>query len=130
MQYAKGMLIGRRAIRLMHGSWLPETQPKALAIVVHGYGEHMGRYKHVIEALVEHGYAIHSLDHRGHGDSTGVRAHVERFDYFVDDLHLLVQQAKAAHPGLPCFMVAHSMGGLIGTRYALRHQPGLAGLVA
>jgi len=129
MQYAKGMLIGQRAIRLTHASWLPDAQPKALAILVHGYGEHMGRYKHVIEAMVEQGYAVHSLDHRGHGDSTGVRAHVERFDYFVDDLHLLVQQAKAAHAGLPCFMVAHSMGGLIGTRYALRHQDQLAGLI-
>ena len=129
MQQVKGTLIGRKSLRLVHASWLPDAAPKAVAVLVHGYGEHMGRYAHVIEALVSHGYAVHALDHRGHGESMGVRAHVERFDYFVDDLHLLVRQVKERHAGRPAFMIGHSMGGLIATRYALRHQEELDGLV-
>jgi alpha-beta hydrolase superfamily lysophospholipase len=129
MRYATGTLIGQRGIRLTHASWLPETTPRGVVILVHGYGEHMGRHQHTIEALVEHEYAVHSLDHRGHGNSAGVRAHIERFDYFIDDLHLLLQRAKHAHPGSPLFMLGHSMGGLIAARYALRHQEQLNGLI-
>ncbi len=129
MDYAEGTLIGKRSFRLVYRAWLPEGEPKAVAVVVHGYGEHMGRYAHVVEALVQRDYAVYGIDHRGHGGSQGVRAHVERFDNFVEDLHLLVGKAKDAHHGLPVFMIGHSMGGLIATRYALRHQEELVGLV-
>ncbi len=129
MKTATGTLIGQRSFRLAYASWLPEQEPVALAVVVHGYGEHMGRYRHVIEVLVERGFGVYAIDHRGHGGSQGLRASVERFDYFVDDLHLLVQQAKAAHPDLHLVMIGHSMGGLIATRYALRHQRELHALV-
>lgn len=130
MHPTKGTLIGKRSIQLVYATFVPDAAPKAVVVIVHGYGEHMGRYKHVVEALVQHEYAVYTLDHRGHGESQGVRAHVEHFGYFVDDLHLLVQKARAAYPDLPLFMVAHSMGGLIAIHYALRHQTELAGLVA
>ena len=129
MQHTQGTLAGYKALQLVYGEWLPEGEPKAVAVLVHGYGEHMGRYAHVISALVQHDYAVYAVDHRGHGASAGLRAHVERFDHFVDDLHLLVQHAERAHPHLARFMIGHSMGGLIATRYALRHQTDLAGLV-
>jgi alpha-beta hydrolase superfamily lysophospholipase len=122
-------LLGYKDLQLTFGAWLPDGEPKAVAIVVHGYGEHMGRYVHVIETLVRDDYAVYSIDHRGHGSSAGLRADVERFDHFVDDLHLLVRQAEQTHPYLPRFMIGHSMGGLIAARYALRYQAGLTGLV-
>lgn len=129
MEQAKGTFIGRRGLKLVYSIWLPDTKPKAVAIVVHGYGEHSGRYHHVLKALTKRGYAAYALDHRGHGASDGVRAHVERFDYFVDDLHLLLQKAQATEPELPIIMIGHSMGGLIAIRYALRYQTLLKGLV-
>ena len=110
--------------------WLPdERSPRALVVLVHGYGEHVGRYAHVVAALLAHGYAVAALDHRGHGASAGPRALVRRFDDFVDDLHLLIERAVAAHPALPCFLLGHSMGGLIAVRYALAYQTDLAGMV-
>lgn len=129
MRHTKGTLSGYRGLKLAYGTWLPDGEPKAVAVVVHGYGEHMGRYAHVIEALVQHEYAVYSIDHRGHGTSAGLRGYVERFDFLVDDLHLLVQQTERDHPSLRRFMIGHSMGGLIATRYTLRYQAGLAGLV-
>ena len=129
MRYTKGSLIGQKGLRLVYGSWLPDEAPAALVFVVHGKSEHIGRYAHLIQALVQRGYAVYGVDHRGHGESDGLRCHVERFDHFVEDVHLVVRKAKSEHPGLPMFMVAHSMGGLIATRYALAHQPELAGLV-
>jgi len=125
----KESLIGQLGIRLNCIKSKPEGAPKAVAVVLHGYGEHMGRYSHVVEALNQHDYVVFMLDHRGHGESEGARACVEKFNYFVEDLHLLVQKAQTAYPGLPLLMVAHSMGGLIGTAYAIRYESYLDGLV-
>jgi acylglycerol lipase len=129
MNATKTPLIGQRSFKLMTAAFAPDDTPKALAILVHGYGEHAGRYKHVIEALVGYGYAVYTLDHRGHGESQGARGLVERWEYFVDDLRLLSQQARAAHPALPMVMIGQSMGGLIAFHYAVRYQHELAGLV-
>ena len=103
--------------------------PSHLVVLVHGYGEHIGRYDHVAEAFGERGAAVCGLDHVGHGRSEGERALIADFEPVVDDLHLLVEQARAEHAGLPLVLVGHSMGGLIATRYAQRHGEVLAGLV-
>jgi acylglycerol lipase len=130
MKHTQARFIGQKGVTIATGTWIPDDEsPRAAIILVHGYGEHMGRYSHVIEALVQHGYIVYALDHRGHGKSGGLRAHVDRFDDFVDDLHLLVQRVRYEQRQLPVFMVGQSMGGLISTRYALRHQDALAGLI-
>src|SRR5919108_3505222 len=129
MQPTRGELIGRRSLRLAYWTWLPDEAPRATAALVHGIGEHTGRYVHVAEALAQRGYAVYGVDHRGHGASEGARAYVDRFDDFVEDLHLVLLEAKRAHAGLSAFMLGHSMGGLIALRYALQHQEELAGLV-
>jgi len=128
MQPTKGTLRGQAGTKIAYVSYVPAS-PKALAIVVHGYGEHIGRYRHVAAALAERGYAVYGVDHRGHGESGGVRCNVERFGYFVDDLHRVVERACADFPGLPAFMVAHSMGGLIAVNYAIAYQARLHGMV-
>lgn len=129
MQEAKGTLTGKRGLALRYFQWYPAGEPKAVTVLVHGYGEHMGRYRHVVEAMVKRGYAVWALDHRGHGESEGDRACVERFDYFVEDLQQVVREARGAHPTLPLVMVGHSMGGLIATRYTLRHPDEVDALV-
>ena len=129
MKQAKALLIGQRSLHLVSASFLPDDAPKAVVVLVHGYGEHTGRYTHVIAALVQRGYAVYTIDHRGHGESQGRRALVERFDYFVSDLRLLVQRAVAAHPTLPIVLLGHSMGGLIAFHYVVRYQDAFAGLV-
>lgn len=129
MHQAKGKLIGKRGLRLTYGQWYPQGEAKAVVVLAHGYAEHMGRYRHVTEALTEQGYIVFAMDHRGHGESEGERAWVEKFDYFIEDLHLLVLEAKGAHRTLPLFLLGHSMGGLIATRYALRYQELLDGLI-
>ncbi len=103
--------------------------PKAVVALAHGYGEHVGRYGHVIEALNRRGYAVFAADHRGHGASPGRRTSIRRFDDYVDDFHALAGRARSRCPALPLYVLGHSMGGLIATRYALRHQGGLTGLV-
>jgi alpha-beta hydrolase superfamily lysophospholipase len=100
--------------------------PSRLVVLVHGYGEHIGRYEHVAQALAARGSDVVGPDHVGHGQSAGDRAVVEDFESVVDDLRTVVQDARG---DLPVVMVGHSMGGLIATRYAQRHGDDLAGLV-
>src|SRR5918912_2136002 len=113
--------IGRVQVR----RW-PTDDPKRLVVLVHGYGEHIGRYAHVAEALAARGSTVVGPDHVGHGRSAGERALVESFEPVVDDLHAVVQAERG---NLPVVMVGHSMGGLIAVRYAQRHREDLAGLV-
>jgi alpha-beta hydrolase superfamily lysophospholipase len=94
-----------------------------------GHCEHLGRYGHVIAALVADGFAVYGLDHRGHGRSSGPRALITDFDRVADDLHVLGIHAAHRHPALPVALIGHSMGGLIALRYALKHQHELAALV-
>jgi alpha-beta hydrolase superfamily lysophospholipase len=107
----------------------PHQAPTRIVVLAHGYGEHIGRYEHVAAALVERGAVVYGPDHLGHGESSGERVLIEDFDHVVDDLHAVVELAREQHPGLPVVLVAHSMGGLIGARYAQLHGDGLAGLV-
>jgi alpha-beta hydrolase superfamily lysophospholipase len=113
--------IGRVRVR----RWDAED-PVRLVVLVHGYGEHIGRYEHVAEALVARGSAVVGPDHAGHGRSEGERALVEDFEPIVDDVRAVVEDARG---DLPVVMVGHSMGGLIATRYAQRHRDDLSALV-
>jgi alpha-beta hydrolase superfamily lysophospholipase len=98
-------------------------------VLVHGYGEHLGRYEHVAKALNDAGWSAYGLDHVGHGRSEGERVLIPDFTPVVEDVHTLVGQAKAANPGLPVAMIGHSMGGMIAARYAQLHPGELAALV-
>jgi alpha-beta hydrolase superfamily lysophospholipase len=102
--------------------------PERILILVHGYGEHMGRYEEVADAFVEDGAAVYGPDHLGHGESAGEQALVNDFEDVVADLHMVVELARERHPGRPVVMLGHSMGGLIATRYAQRFG-GLEALV-
>ena len=115
------MTIGRVQAR----RW-PADEAVRLVVLVHGYGEHIGRYEQVAQALVARGSAVVGPDHVGHGRSAGEQALVEDFEPVVDDLRAVVQ---ATRDDLPVVMVGHSMGGVIATRYAQRHREDLAGLV-
>jgi alpha-beta hydrolase superfamily lysophospholipase len=101
---------------------LPQTEPKAVVLLVHGYGEHCGRYQHVIARLTSSGYAVYTLDHRGHGKSEGVRAYCDYMDQFVEDLKLYFDRMKAAQPGKKRFVLGHSMGALISLAFTERYQ--------
>ncbi|MFI2203557.1 alpha/beta fold hydrolase [Streptomyces sp. NPDC020192] len=115
---------GRIAVR----EW-PHPAPRYLALVVHGYGEHAGRYDGLADVLTGHGAAGYAPDHAGHGRSAGERVVIEDFEDVVTDVHAVAVLARAAHPGLPLVLVGHSMGGLIAARYAQRYGSELTALI-
>lgn len=118
---------GRRGTVTVH-EWF-RGAPRFVAILVHGYGEHMARYDHVAAALVRHGAAVYGPDHVGHGRSAGERVLIEDFEEVVADLNTVVLEAMAEHPGVPVVVIGHSMGGMIAARYAQEHGDDLAALV-
>ena len=131
MQHIEESFAGCAGITIFWQAWVPDSasSTKAVVVVAHGYGEHSGRYANVVEALVPQGFAVYIPDHRGHGKSGGHRALIDRYQYFLDDLDRVFARAARDHPGLPVFLVGHSMGGNIALASALGNQGRLSGLV-
>jgi acylglycerol lipase len=86
MPHIEGGFKGVRDASIYHQAWLPDAEPKAVVLIVHGLGEHSGRYMNVVDAVVPRGYAVYALDHIGHGKSDGGREIVERFEDYTDTL--------------------------------------------
>src|SRR3954468_13500104 len=103
--------------------------PRYVALVSHGYGEHARRYDHVAARLNAEGAVVYAPDHYGHGRSDGERALAKDLEGAVADLHLVAERAAAEHAGLPQVLIGHSMGGLIAARYGQRYGSELAALV-
>lgn len=129
MNWGEGALEGVGGLRLYRQAWLPDGDARAMVVLVHGVSEHSGRYHHVAARLVADGYAVHALDHRGHGRSEGPRAYIDRMRHAVTDLNALVEATASAHSGMPVVMLGHSMGGLLAVCFALAHQERLSGLI-
>ena len=108
----------------------PVVGAKGIVYIVHGIGEHIGRYTHVAQYLNGRGYAVFGHDHRGHGRSDGERVYFDSFDIPVRDLKARIDVVKAAHPGLPVFIYGHSMGSLIATLFMEKHQDMVRGWIS
>ena len=109
--------------------WLPEGDPVGVVCLVHGLGEHSGRYGYVAERMTDAGYAVYALDLRGHGNSGGTRGDL-RVDDAVSDIADLVAAAQSDNPDLPVFLYGHSLGGLLTMTYVVRRRPAVNGMVA
>jgi len=107
----------------------PEGTPRRVVLVAHGYGEHSGRYAHVLDRLAGDGAVVYAPDHLGHGRSEGERVLVADVEDVVEDLDQVRRTARNEHPDLPIVLLGHSMGGLVAARYAQRYPDVLAGLV-
>jgi alpha-beta hydrolase superfamily lysophospholipase len=110
--------------------WQPDTQPKAVVCLVHGLGEHSGRYAHVAAALNDAGYALLGFDLRGHGKSGGPRGHTQTYDVLMEDIDRLLDDAAQRYPGILRFLYGHSLGGGLVLNYALRRAPQIAGVIS
>jgi alpha-beta hydrolase superfamily lysophospholipase len=128
VNWREGELTGAGGVRLYRQAWVPDDRVRGVVVLAHGLSEHSGRYEHVAARLVGERFAVEALDHRGHGRSEGARSLVE-IDPVVVDLDALVDAAAATYGRLPLFLLGHSMGGLIATEYAIRHQRKLTGLI-
>lgn len=109
---ASGFLDGVDRTSIFWRQWTP-ARPRAALIVVHGFGEHSGRYSNVANPLASRGILVAAFDQRGHGRSAGRRGHVSRWSQYRADLDWMLERVRREHPGLPLFLFGHSMGGLV-----------------
>lgn len=128
MQTTESTFTGGRGVTLHTVEWTPDDDAiVADVVLVHGYGEHSGRYAPVAEVLTGAGLRVASLDLRGHGRSLGLRrGDIDDFDTLVDDVSAYVDHVRTDRP---LFVYGHSMGGLATVRLAERDDSRFAGLV-
>ena len=127
MKHADGYLevphtTARGSSRLYQQSWTPDGDERAGVLLIHGLGEHSSRYAHVAKHLTSKGFAVHTLDHYGHGKSDGLPGYVERFGVFLDGVAALLHKVQSENAEQPLFLVGHSMGGLIAAAFLLEEQ--------
>ena len=100
-----------------------DASAKAIVVVMHGYGEHCGRYHEFAQFLVRAGYLACGFDARGHGQSPGQRGHIAHYERYVDDLHGFLLEQRRRHPSTPLVLLGHSNGGLIALRTVQTRRP-------
>ena len=130
MQHFETSYTTHDGLKLYLQAWLPET-PKSSLLLVHGLGEHSGRYGAIVSKLNDLGVAVFTFDGRGHGKSAPGKptAYFDSFQDYLQDIDVLFGKAKKYLPGLPAFLYGHSMGGGLVAAYVLNYKPEATGVI-
>jgi acylglycerol lipase len=117
-------------LKLFGQGWEASDEPRAVVCLVHGLGEHSGRYAHLAKVLTQSDMSLMAFDLRGHGKSEGQPGHTPSIDAYMGDIELSLTQARRRYPGRALFLYGHSLGGLLVLNYELRCNPELNGVIA
>ena len=120
---------GNDGITFFMQGWEPDTSPKASLALIHGLGEHIGRYAHVGKVMTDAGYALVGFDLRGHGKSGGARGHSSSLNVYMQDIRQFLDLIARRYPGIPHFLYGLSLGGLLSLSYAIQYDTGLKGVM-
>lgn len=115
--------------RLFFRHWAAE-KTRAILCIVHGLGEHSGRYQAYAEFLLKKNLSVVAVDLPGHGRTSGKRGHFSSLNEVFECVVALLAKGRALHPGHPVFLLGQSMGGNIVLNHALKHPEGISGVVA
>ncbi len=129
MKHSEGTFTTSDGLELYFQFWKPEADPRAAVAIVHGHGEHCGRYMNVVDCLVPAGYSVHGFDLRGFGRSPGRRSYINSWSEYREDVRAFVHLVSLQTSNRPLFVYGHSLGALIALEYVLRHPEGLAGVI-
>lgn len=113
----------------LYGADWPVKHPRAVIAMVHGQGEHIGRYKHVAEWYNGHDIAFTGFDMQGYGRSEGKRGHAASMEVLQNDIGLFEAKTRLRYPDTPVFLYGHSFGGALCLQYVLQRDPVFAGLI-
>lgn len=103
-------------------SWLPADAPKKIICLVHGHGEHIGRYEHFATHFIQDGIAVFAVDLRGHGRSEGKRGHAPSYELLMSDVEELIKAARIDYNNTPIILYGHSMGGNLVASFILKNN--------
>lgn len=107
-------------------SWIPESEPYAAIALIHGLGEHSGRYgTHFAEHFTNQRIAVFAIGLPGHGKTPGIRGHIKDENEIIWCINLLIQKCKLDYPHAPIFLYGHSLGGSFVLWYAINNLNGI-----
>lgn len=129
LKYHKGFLKQHLENELFYQFWVPEMEPTASILIIHGLTGHSGRYGELVTTFTNSGYAIFGVDLPGHGRSSGEKVYVDTFKTYVSVIKEAVYRIKRLYPERPLFLLGHSMGGLITTEYLTQEDNQIAGAI-
>ena len=129
MQHRTFHFEGMDGISLYAQHWRPEHRALAVIAIVHGVGEHSGRYMNVVDHMTANQCGVYGYDLRGHGRSPGPRGHINAWAEYRTDLLNFLKMIRAQGDGCPIFLLGHSMGALIALDFILSENVGLAGAI-
>lgn len=129
LTHREGRFLGAGHLELYWQSWSADGAARATLAIVHGIGEHSGRYMNVVHHLVPRGYAVYGFDHRGHGRSPGQRGHIDDWSEYREDVDAFLRMVRGREGDRPLFVFGHSLGALIVLEYVLRRPDGLRGVI-
>jgi alpha-beta hydrolase superfamily lysophospholipase len=122
--------IGADGVELYSSCWRPRGAARAVVTLVHGIGEHAGRYTTLVTHLTAAGFAVYGFDHRGHGRSPGRKGHIGSWTEYREDVRAFLGTVEKQFPGRPVFLYGHSLGALIVTEYVIAYPGGgLVGVI-
>lgn len=129
MEHNEGFFQASGDVKLYYQRWKPEEEPRAVVAIVHGVGEHSGRYQNLVGPITDNGYALYGFDLRGHGRSPGQRVYINNWAEYRNDLGAFVKFIQAQEPGKEIFLYCHSLGSIIGLDYVLNTPQGVKGAI-
>lgn len=127
MLHKQDFLTSSDGLNLFWQAWEPTGAVHGTVCLVHGLGEHSGRYAHVAAAFTTAGLSLHAIDLRGHGLSEGPRGHTPSLAQWFDDIDLLL---RGASPDRPLFLYGHSLGGILILSYGIHRRSQLTGIIS
>ncbi|MFC2123416.1 alpha/beta hydrolase [Bacteroidota bacterium] len=109
-------------LKIYGQSWLPDKDCECITCVIHGLGDHSGRYAQFAKFMNEHNIGVFAMDLRGHGKSEGRKGHTPEYGYLLSDIELLIVEIRKRYLDTPIILFGHSMGGNIVANFVLRHK--------
>ncbi len=129
MKHSEGAFRGAGSLELYYQCWQPEGKPRAILVIVHGVGEHSGRYMNLANHLTTCSYAVYGFDQRGFGRSPGQQGHINSWVEYREDLKAFLQKIREQQPDCIIFLFGHSLGALVALDYILHYPEGLRGAI-
>jgi acylglycerol lipase len=129
VKHFESSLQSKDGLKLYIQGWEPDAKPKAVIALIHGVGEHTGRYAPVGKAFTSAGYALTGFDLRGHGKSDGARGHFPSLDAVMQDMDDFFGFLRERYPNQSFFIYGHSLGSLLTLAYCLKRNPDVKGVI-
>ncbi len=130
-QHREGTFPATGSMPLYYQAWVPiARETRAVLVNLHGLGDHSSLYPTIASYFPPRGVAVYAYDMRGNGRSPGQRGYLRNWEEYRGDLHAFFAHLRQWAPGLPVFVLGHSLGGLVVLDYVLQCPQGVTGAIA